>query len=80
MTGQGTIDKVIMDGLNANEIDFFPDDTEFRLTQWGCLASVLDDYGIKTDHIKPRVGEHIVQDFLEVMFKNGYINKTEEEV
>lgn len=54
----------------------------FVLTPWGCLSSVLDDYGIDTSHIKDKVRNHIVEDFMDTMVNAGYVSKigdTEEE-
>lgn len=47
----------------------------YVLTPWGCLVGVLLDYGIEVSHIKGRVGEHIVEDFMEAMEKAGYVSK-----
>lgn len=57
------------------DYDEFPDDAEFVLTEWGCLSAVLSDYGIDFSHISGRVGQHIVEDFMEMMEKSGYIAK-----
>ena len=57
--------------------EIYDDDVKFVLSEWGCLYSVLSDYGINVDHIKGKVGEHIVEDFMELMVKCGYIGKVE---
>lgn len=49
------------------------------LSEWGCLSLTLNDYGINTDKISGRVGKHIVEDFMELMCKVGYIVKNESE-
>ena len=54
------------------------DDEKYMLTPWGCLYSVLIDYGINVSHISGRVGEHIVDDFMDSMVKCGYIGKVED--
>ena len=51
---------------------------EYVLTPWGCLSAVLYDYGIETDHIKGKVGEHIVDDFMDAMTVAGYVSKAGE--
>lgn len=52
---------------------------QYTLTPWGCLFSVLCDYGIDTAHIPGKVGEHIVEDFMDAMQKQGYVEKRGEE-
>ena len=66
---------------NSDFIDTmeFSDDDEFVLTEWGCLYSVLTDYGIDVSHIPGRVGQHIVEDFMEAMVKSGYVGKNEDD-
>lgn len=54
---------------NENEND----DVFFTLTPWGCLLLVLRDYGIDVSHISGKVGAHIVEDFMELMIKQGNI-------
>lgn len=50
----------------------------YVLTPWGCLMGVLMDYGIDISHITPKMGEHMVNDFLESMVKAGYIGRIQE--
>ena len=50
----------------------------YVLTPWGCLYSVLTDYNIPVDSVPGRVGEHIVEDFMEAMAKAGYVAKAED--
>ena len=57
----------------------FNDDDVFGFTEWGCLYSVLSDYGIDVSHISGRVGQHIVEDFMEMMVKSGYVARNEED-
>lgn len=45
---------------------------------WGCLYAVLMDYGIDVSNIPGRVGKHIVDDFMEIMCKSGYIEENPE--
>ena len=49
------------------------DDVKYVLSPWGCLSVVLKDYGIDISRISGKVGSHIVEDFLELMEKSGYI-------
>lgn len=51
----------------------------YVLSEWGCLASVLDEYGIDVSHITGRVGRHIVEDFMDAMCNVGYVTKQEAE-
>lgn len=49
------------------------DEERYVLSEWGCLSLTLNEYGINTDKISGRVGKHIVEDFMELMCKAGYI-------
>lgn len=65
------------DGKTFDEL-LEDENTKFVLTPWGCLYSVLTDYKIDVEDIPGRVGEHIVEDFMDVMKKAGYVGKAEE--
>ena len=60
--------------MKNNEIN---DDTRFVLTEWGCLASTLARYNIEFSHITPTMGEHMVEDFFNILEKAGYIKRSE---
>ena len=49
------------------------------LTPWGCLYSVLNDYGVDVERIPSRVGEHIVEDFMDALVMAGHLVKMEGE-
>ena len=55
---------------------------KYVLTPMGCLYAVLLDY-VGPDHlldirkIQGRVGEHIVEDFMDAMVTAGYLVKAE---
>lgn len=49
----------------------------YVLSEWACLFLTLKDYGIDTDHISGKVGQHIVDDFMELMAKFGYVVRDE---
>lgn len=49
------------------------DDVKYVLSPWGCLSVVLEDYGINISRISGKVGSNIVEDFMELMEKAGYI-------
>lgn len=51
----------------------------YVLTEWGCLSSILEEYGIDVSHITGRVGAHIVEDFMDAMCNAGYVAKKEVE-
>lgn len=51
------------------------DEEKYCLTPWGCLYYVLTNYGIETDHITGTIGEHLVEDFMAAMAKQGYVVK-----
>ena len=50
----------------------------YCLTPWWCLKATLQDYNVDTTNVTPKMGEHIVNDFMELMVKQGYIAKGEE--
>ena len=52
---------------------------KYVLSEWGCLMSVLMEYGIDVSHITGRVGQHIVEDFMATMCDAGYVSKKEAE-
>ena len=60
------------------------DEEKYTLTPMGCLYAVLLDY-VGPDHlldvrkIQGRVGEHIVDDFLDAMCRCGHLAKAEGE-
>lgn len=54
-------------------------DETYALTPWGCLYAVLLDYGIDVSHITPKMGEHMVNDFMESMMRAGYVTEKENE-
>ena len=49
------------------------DEGGYVLTPWGGLAAVLSDYRIDVSDISGKVGEHIVEDFMECMEKMGHV-------
>ncbi len=51
-------------------------DEMYVLTEWGCLGSVLADYGIDIARISCKVGEHIIEDFMELLERCGYVEKS----
>lgn len=60
------------------EDEVFNDDDIFVLSPWGCLAATLKDYGLDISHITPKMGVHMVEDFMESMVTAGYIEKIKE--
>lgn len=60
-----------------NNEDICDDDVKFVLTEWGCLSSVLTDYGVDISRVTGKIGKHIVEDFLELMCECGYIGRAE---
>lgn len=52
-------------------------DEGYRLTPWGCLVVVLKDYNLDVPlDMTSQMGEHLVEDFMELMEKQGYVTKT----
>ena len=62
-------------GKDDTKYDF--DEEKFIITPWGCLYATLMDYGIDVRHVSGKVGEHIVDDFMETMVKAGYIGRSD---
>ena len=55
------------------------DDEVYRLTPWGIMYDVLQDYGFEPQKLTGRMGEHLVEDFMDGMVRNGYVGKMEDE-
>lgn len=53
------------------------EDETYSLTPWGCLYSVLQDYGINLG-VSGRVGAQIVEDFMDLMVKQDYVRVVED--
>lgn len=57
---------------------------KYKPTPMGCLYAVLLDY-VGPDHlldirkIQGRVGEHIVEDFMDAMVRAGYLGREDDE-
>ena len=57
---------------------------KYKLTPMGCLYAVLLDY-VGPDHlldirkIQGRVGEHIVEDFMDALVRAGYLERKDDE-
>lgn len=54
-------------------------DEAYCLSMWGCLYVVLQDYDIDVSHITPKMGEHMVEDLMELLEKQGYIGKVDDD-
>lgn len=55
--------------------DPFDGDTMWRFTEWGCLRAILGDYGIEIpEYITSTIGKHMVNDFMNLMCKHGYVS------
>ena len=59
-------------------IDESLEDEKFVLTPWGCLSSVLTDYGVDWSHLTPTMGKHMVEDFMDAMVTAGHVRKAED--
>ena len=49
------------------------DEEVYCLTPYAVLLSVMGDYGIDVSRITPRVAEHMFDDFMEALCKQGYV-------
>lgn len=54
------------------------DDGPFQLTPWGCMIAVFDDYNIDWSHLTGKMGEHLVNDFMDLMQAQGYVVKADD--
>ena len=54
------------------------DEEAYVLSPWGCLAVVMNDYNVDYSHLTPKMGEHMVNDFMETMERVGYVSRREE--
>ena len=64
---------------DCDECDLEDEDEKYVLTPWGCLYSVLNDYGVDVERIPSRVGEHIVEDLMDALVMAGHLVKMEGE-
>ncbi len=55
------------------------DNEEWRLTPWGCMYEVLRDYGFDPKQLTPKMGEHMVEDFMKMMVRVGHVGKVGED-
>lgn len=59
-------------------------EVKYQVTPMGCLYAVLLDY-VGPDHlldirkIQGRVGEHIVEDFMDALVRAGYLGRNDDE-
>lgn len=51
------------------------DDEKYSLTPWGCLSETLRDYGVDIGFITPRMGQHMAEDFMELMCNTGNVKR-----
>lgn len=61
--------EITQDNTNEEE--------RYTLTPWGCLYAIFLAYNIDLSSVSGTIGEHIVEDFMELMVKCGYIGRTE---
>ena len=75
ITAMSTVD-VLDRAIEYIERGYLKEESEEHcLTPWGCLLAILSDYGIEISGISGRAGTHIVEDFLELMEKIGYVGR-----
>ena len=55
------------------------DDEKWGLTPWGCMHAVLKEYGYDPERLTPKMGEHMVEDFMAMMVTAGIVAKKEKE-
>ena len=67
-----------MPTLNLDDFLDISETEKYRLTPWGCLSVILDDYGVDYSCVRPAIGKHLVEDFLNLMEKSGYLKHISE--
>lgn len=50
-------------------------DEVYGLTPWGCMYAVLEDYGFDPERLTPKMGEHMVEDFMQAMVNAGLVRR-----
>ena len=55
------------------------DDKKWGITPWGCMYAVLQEYGFNPELLTPKIGEHMVEDFMAMMVKAGIVAEKEKE-
>lgn len=76
-------DKILQLQIESDEVDQDYDESlpalmdengdMWSLSPWAILMTVLEDYGIDTSDITLKIGEHLVEDFMEGMECHGYV-------
>ena len=51
------------------------DEEVYCLTPYSVLLSVMGNYGIDVSHITPRIAEHLFDDFMDTLCKQGYVER-----
>lgn len=67
--------------MNTDGIDMIPEDenVEYHFTPYGCLLSVMKDYNIDVSHITPKMAEHLFEDFMECLIRQGYVGRRKDD-
>ena len=78
--------QIIPRGLTImNEINIIgmtedlPEDAKFVITPEYLLYQIISDYGINTGEWVPKIWEHIFEDFMDGLEKQGIISKVGKE-
>lgn len=45
----------------------------YCLTMYGCLLKTCEEYEVNISHLTSKIGEHFVEDLLELLVLQGYI-------
>ena len=56
----------------------FPEDTKFMITPEHLLYLIISDYGIDPGEWVPKIWEHIFEDFMAGLEKQGIVSKVSE--
>ncbi len=65
-----------MNEINIIEMmEDFPEDAKFVITPECLLYQIISDYGIDTGEWVPKIWEHIYEDFMDGLEKQGIVSK-----
>lgn len=67
----GTKDDELDEMIELAEEDM--EEERWILTPWGCLYTILNNYGVDVSNITRTIGTHLVEDFMGLMVKQGHV-------
>lgn len=65
--------------LEIKDMEEFPEDAKFVITPEYLLYLIISDYGIDPGEWIPRIWQHIYEDFMDGLEKQGVVSKMDRE-